>query len=312
VVAATVLLTLAIMTSGFGLFMLALVGLDLLVDPARRRLVPATFVPAGVWLVWYLALGRAGVAAHGSPFTADAMANEPSFVVGGLITAFGAATGVGESGGVVVLVVAAAALVIALVRRVEVPRRTLALMGAIVAMYVLLGLVRSGLGIEAQYYTRYTYLSGILALLALATAIGRRPLPTVSRVRLVAVGAVGLVVALSLLWNVRLLLLGRDLFLQRADMTRALVALATTDPLPRGVDASVDLVLIPSPDRVRAIVARFGSPLTDSLAGDAVRPTPEAVRADALKRAQDPPAFVLAGCIGSRPLPADCARFDGS
>jgi hypothetical protein len=178
-------------------------------------------------------------------------------------------------------------------------------------MYVLLGLVRSGIGIEAQYYTRYTYLSGIFALLALAAAIGRRPMPEVPRVRLVAVGAIGLVVALSLLWNVRLLLLGRDLFLERADMTRALVALATTDPLPSGVEASVDLVLIPSPDRVRAIVARFGSPLSDSLAGGAVPPIPEAVRAEALQRAQDPPDFVLAGCIGSRPLPADCARFDG-
>ena len=311
VVAATILLVLAIMTSGFGLFMLALVGLDLLVDPARRRLVPATFVPAGIWLVWYVALGRAGVAAHGSPFTADAIVNVPSFVLGGLTTAFGAALGVGEAGGLIAVAATAALLVIALVRRIVVPRRTIALLGAIVAMYILLGLVRSNLGIEAQYYTRYTYLSGILALLALATAIGRRPMPEAPRLRLLAVGAVGLVITLSLLWNVRLLLSGRDLFLQRADLTRALVALATTEPLPPGVDPSVDLVLIPSPDRVRAIVARFGSPLSDSLAGDAVRPIPEEATADALKRALDPPEFVLAGCIGSRPLPADCARFDG-
>ena len=136
-------------------------------------------------------------------------------------------------------------------------------------------------------------------------------MPEAPRLRLLAVGAVGLVITLSLLWNVRLLLSGRDLFLQRADLTRALVALATTEPLPPGVDPSVDLVLIPSPDRVRAIVARFGSPLSDSLAGDAVRPIPEEATADALKRALDPPDFVLAGCIGSRPLPADCARFDG-
>ena len=312
VVAATILLVLAIMTSGFGLFMLALVGLDLLVDPARRRLVPVTFVPAGIWLVWYLALGRAGVAAHGSPFTADAIVNVPSFVLGGLTTAFGAALGVGEAGGLIAVAATAALLVIALVRRIVVPRRTIALLGAIVAMYILLGLVRSNLGIEAQYYTRYTYLSGILALLALATAIGRRPMPEAPRLRLLAVGAVGLVITLSLLWNVRLLLSGRDLFLQRADLgTRALVALATTEPLPPGVDPSVDLVLIPSPDRVRAIVARFGSPLSDSLAGDAVLADPRGGQADALKRALDPPDFVLAGCIGSRPLPADCARFEG-
>ena len=38
---ATALLTVGMMTSGFGIFMLVLVGLDLLLDPRRRRLVLA-------------------------------------------------------------------------------------------------------------------------------------------------------------------------------------------------------------------------------------------------------------------------------
>ena len=312
VVGATALLTAAIMTSGFGLFVLALVGLDLLVDPRRRRLVLATFVPAGIWLGWYLALGRAGVAAHGDPFSASALANVPSFVIAGLGSAVGGATGVGDVAGVVVGLVLVVVVAWRAMREGSPgARRALAFVGAIAAMYVLLGLVRSAIGVEAQYYTRYTYLSGMFALIALANLVGRRPMPAAPRPRLVATAVIGAAVALSLLWNVRLLLLGRDLFGQRAELTRALVSLALTDPLPAGVDASRDLVLVPSPDALRAIVAGHGSPLTDSLAGDAVAPMPASVRSDALDRAQHPPAFVIAGCIGSRPLPADCARFEG-
>ena len=40
--AATGLLIVAVMTSGYGLFMLGLVGLDVLLDPRRRKWVAAT------------------------------------------------------------------------------------------------------------------------------------------------------------------------------------------------------------------------------------------------------------------------------
>src|SRR5689334_6775680 len=52
VAGAVILLTVGVMTSGFGLFMGALVGLDVLLDPRRRRWVPALFIPAGVYLAW--------------------------------------------------------------------------------------------------------------------------------------------------------------------------------------------------------------------------------------------------------------------
>ena len=41
------LLTVAVMTSGYGLFMLGLVGLDVLLDPRRRRWILPLVVPAG-------------------------------------------------------------------------------------------------------------------------------------------------------------------------------------------------------------------------------------------------------------------------
>jgi hypothetical protein len=75
-------------------------------------------------------------------------------------------------------------------------------------------------------------------------------------------------------FNVRLLFDGRDLFLERADLTRALITVALEpDDLP-GLDRDRSLVVVPSPRSLEEIVGRYGSPLRDSLAGDAVRPIP--------------------------------------
>ena len=310
VAAAVALLTAAVMTSGFGLFLLALVGLDVLLDRERRRLVPAMVVPAGVWLAWYLAIGRAGVGAHGSPFTAEAIANVPGFVVAGLIAALGNASGTGDAGGSVLLVALVVGLAAALFRAPRaVPTRALAYLGAIVAMYALLGIVRLADGPAAATYSRYAYLSGMLVLLGIAALVGRRPMPAAPRLRLVVVGVAAAAVAVALAWNVRLLLVGREVFAERADLTRALVQLGLTDPLPAGVDPRLSLILVPSPEQLRAIVAAHGSPLRDTLAGDAVRPIPEAARAEALGRAQHPPDWLLAGCGGDGPQPAGCERF---
>jgi hypothetical protein len=310
--AATLLLTLAVMTSGFGLFMLALVGLDLLVDRRRWRWLPATFVPAAVWLAWFVAIGRAGVAAHGSPFTAEALANVPSFIVGGLGAAYGGAVGLGDGSGLGLAAAGVFVLLLGFSLHDEgraAPLRAIACVGAIVAMYALLGLVRASDGADAAAYTRYTYLSGMFALLAIASLVGRRPLPARPVTRAVAIGVTAGVVTMSLVWNVRFLVAGRGLFADRADLTRALVELGLTDPLPAGLDPTLSLILVPSPESLRTIVARYGSPLVDRLAGDAVPPIPDAARAEALGRATNPPDWLLAGCGGDRPQPLGCERF---
>jgi hypothetical protein len=180
------------------------------------------------------------------------------------------------------------------VRRRAVPGRALACYGAIVAMYAIFGLVRSQVDAQAVFYSRYSYLSGIFALLGVAVLVGRFPIPTAVRRRELMVGAVMLAFALSLIWNVQLLVAGRDLFAQRAERNRALVELGLSDPLPAGVDPALSLVLVPSPVRLHAIVARYGSPLQDRYADDAIPPITDVARADALARATDPPAWLLA------------------
>ncbi len=294
VAGAVALSTLSIATSGFGLFMLALVGLDLLCDPRRRRLALAMVVPAGVYAGWYLAFGRAGLATYGDPFTLGRLVAIPLFTLDGTAEAFSSATGSGRELGRVIVLALAGWLAFRAIRRQPIPPRALAFFGAIVVEYGLLSLVRAQLDVDATYYSRYSYLSGIFALLGIAELIGRRPVPADPRVRFVAVAAVASVFVLSLTLNVSLLLGGRELFAQRAEMTRALVQLGTTMPLPPGVNPDLSLVLVPSPVRLDRIVAQYGSPLHDSLAGDVVPAIPAIVQADALDRATHPPAWLLA------------------
>ena len=74
------------------------------------------------------------------------------------------------------------------------------------------------------------------------------------------------IVAFSLVWNVSLMLAGRALYAERADLTRALIVVGTTDPLPPGVDPNLNLVLVPSPVQLRSVLATYGSPMADRLA----------------------------------------------
>ena len=177
VVAGTALSTVAMMTSGFGIFMLVLLGLDLLLDPRRRRLVLALAVPAGVYLAWYVVFGRSGVGTARDPFTLDALLSVPYFIVDGVGTAFGSALGIGPVPGRIAAIALAVVIVIQLVRGRSVPSRTLACFGAILFEYALLGLLRAQLFDGAAEYSRYAYLSGIFALLGLASLVGPISLP---------------------------------------------------------------------------------------------------------------------------------------
>ena len=290
-VAAAGLLTIAIMTSGYGLFMLALVGFDLLLDPRRRRWIGPLLVPAVLWGTWYLALGRSGVDTYGNPFTLDRLSAIPRFALDGLSAAFGAAAGGGAATGPLLVLGVVAWIAYLVARRRPIPSRAVACLLAILTVYVIVGLVRVQLGIAAEAFTRYTYLTGMLALISMASLIGRPAIP--QRQLPLAVGAGVLVLVISLGWNVSLLIAGRGLYAERAELTRALVMLGTTDPLPAGVEPNRSLVLVPSPTELRRITATYGSPLTDVVAPGSVAPVSGAALDEALRRAQNPPDWLL-------------------
>ena len=98
----------------------------------------------------------------------------------------------------------------------------------------------------------------------------------------------------ALVTNVGLLVLGRELFLQRADMTRALVTVTLDPDRPRGFDDRSP-VLIPSPADVRWIVAKYGDPRSDALVPASVREIPPEILLEARRRLVDgPPATTVA------------------
>ena len=276
VVVATGFLTVGMMTSGFGIFMLVLVGLDLLLDPKRRRHALALFVPGLVYVAWYLTFGRSGLATARDPFTLDALLSVPRFVLEGAGTAMGSVIGVGPQLGAVAAVVLAIGLVGQVLRGGHVPSRAIAWFGAIVFMYALLALVRAQLFDGAAEYSRYAYLSGIFAMLGLAALVGRRSLPTARNARLAAVAGLTAVMTLALIWNGWLLLAGRGIFEDRAAYTRAAVTVVMGE-LPAGVDPNKVKLLDRTVTRLREVIAEFGSPLADSLAGDAVPPVDPAL-----------------------------------
>lgn len=275
VTAATALMTLGMMTSGFGIFMLAFAGLDLLLDPRRRRMVLALFVPAGVYLAWYLAFGRTGLATHRDPFTFAALLDVPWFVIDGAGTAIGAAVGVGPVLGRVVGAGLLAWIAWCVVRGGpgSVPSRALAALGAILVQYAILATLRAQLFEGAAEYSRYAYLSAIFALVGITSLIGHRRLLGPGSWRLARMGGLVAMATLAITWNLWLLIAGRAIFLDRADASRAKVIVATSD-LPPGIDPDKALILDRPASRLRVAVDRFGSPLTDTLAGDAVRPVP--------------------------------------
>jgi hypothetical protein len=281
VAGATALLTVGMMTSGFGIFMLVLVGLDLLFDGRRRRLVLALFVPAVIYLGWYLVFGRTGLATARDPFTLDAFLSVPGFVIDGVGTAFGSAVGVGPILGRIGAVALAVGILVQVVRGGSVPSRALACFAAIVVQYAILGLLRAQLFDGAAEYSRYAYLSGIMAILGLASLIGPRTIPATGPARLAALTAATLVATMAILWNAWLLKDGSELFAGRADNTRAQFTVITGDLGP-GVDPDQVVLLDRTVTRLREVVAEYGSPLSDSLAGDAVRPVSQA-RVEAIR-----------------------------
>ena len=88
----------------------------------------------------------------------------------------------------------------------------------------------------------------------------------------------------ALILNGRFLLAGRELFLARADMTRALITVALAPDIPASVDRSRSLVLVPSPDALRRIADAYGDPRTDSIVPGSVRPIPPEILAEARRR----------------------------
>jgi hypothetical protein len=282
--AVAALLMLALMSTGIGIVVATAVGIEWLIDRRWRRYVPILLVPAVLYLAWLVAFGRAAVTARRDPLSTAALSDVPAFVADGIGNALSAVTGLPQ----VVAAVAVAAIVGIAVRRRRPERSQLArvagLAVAIVLMYGLTAVVRAQTLIGAADYPRYTYISGVLTLVLVGTAIGPVTIPAPGRERrLLVAGLAGWITAATIL-NVSLLVYGRATFLIRADTTRALVRVALAEDRPNTVDLDRSLVLVPAPAVLERIAADYGDPRTDALVPWAVRPIPTSVQAAAEER----------------------------
>jgi hypothetical protein len=270
--AIVLLLVLSLATSGLALIFLVIVALTMALRPAWRRFMPWLLVPVLVYLAWYLAIGGSGILRN--PFSMDQLLQAPWFVAEGVENSIGAVIGLGPVFSGVVLLGLLLVLLEAVVRGHRVPVPAIALSFGLMFQYALIAVTRAGITFGQSDYTRYTYLGGILALLAIASMAGSIPLPTAPVPRRAIVVGATLVLEIALVLNVQLLVAGRDFFLIRAQFTRALIGESLARTSADGVDPTRSLVIVPSPDSLRRIEARYGLPLSDSLAADAIEPAP--------------------------------------
>jgi len=275
------LLLAAVMCSTIGVIVSIAVGVEWVMDRRWRDAITAMLLPAIILLAWLVTVGRDGVLER-DPLIQEALATVPGYVLRGLGNAAGAITGLPVIG------VALAALVVPLGlrrwRAGHLPARATGILVAIAVQYLLTGLVRGPLGAEFVDYTRYTYVAGILGMVALGNLLGPVRLPEHGRLRSAMVATLTIWLTLSLSHNGQLLVLGRDLFLERADLTRALVTVALDPAPPEGAQMDRSLVLVPAPVSLQRIVAAYGDPRGDALVPFAVRSIPEPILSEATRR----------------------------
>ena len=276
----SILLLIGLATVGVALAFCVAVTVESLVARRLRSMLVPLAIPALIYAAWFIAFGRFGIRS-GTALSTSAFIDVPSAIITGLSNAAGAITGVGPNLGIVPAAGIAVWAGVRTWRDRGLPPRFVGCIAGIAVLYGLIGLTRSHDFTGIIGYTRYTYVSGILLLIAVGSLAGRIHLPEAPNRRLMTMVPLGGLLAAALVFNARLLLDGRDLFLTRAARTRALITVSMERPLPATTDPNRSLVLVPSPAVLETLLARYGSPLSDVLVPWAVEPIPPDILATA-------------------------------
>lgn len=148
------LLLASLATSPIGVVMSFAVGIEWLVDRRWRRFVPYLVVPAGIYLIWYLAYGRYGLDPERDPLSPASLARVPGFVIDGLGSVVGVVAGVPYEAGLLVLIAVVIGVGVRHRRRLRSPR-VVGIAVALVAQFTLAALIRAHL-FEGPRSTRDT------------------------------------------------------------------------------------------------------------------------------------------------------------
>ncbi|HET9458173.1 MAG TPA: hypothetical protein VFO78_12575 [Candidatus Limnocylindrales bacterium] len=285
-IGSAVLLTVCLASAGIALAFVVAMFVELLIRRMPREILLTLGPPVAVYGVWFAAFGRHGVTTR-PPLSAEALLDVPGSIVTGFGNAAGAISGTGPAIGLAVAAAIAAWAGMVIWRERRLPARFIGCVAGIATLYGLIGLTRAHQFEGIVDYTRYTYVASILLLIGLSDLAGRIELPRPGGGRVAFLAATGSLLAVALAFNIRLLFDGRELFLERAAMTRALVTVGLSRPLPASTDPNRTLVLVPSPAALERIVMAYGSPVGDSIVPGAVEPIPPDVLAEARRRLEE-------------------------
>ncbi len=288
VIGASILLLASVMSSGMGLVLLVAAFGRTLLDPTARRRAVALVLPVVTYAVWYLAIGHDAVGQGGH---LARLTDLIRFAARGVGHAVSATTGVSWLPasawlGLAIFGVVAVATALVVVRHRPPPTLAAGAILAIVAMYVLIGLVRAGRTNDFATRGRYVYVAVFLVILVIADWLpilgewvaGRPPW------RNALVAALSLVLVAAIAANLVALNAIRERFAYRAEVTRAFIALAVANPGASWIDPTSGLRGMPTVPDLVAVVGRFGSPVRDDLFPGVVRRLRPEAREAALLR----------------------------
>ncbi len=261
IVMAALLLVASVASSAVGLVFVVVVAIDRYLRGGFRDAFAVAAVPVIAFVGWLAAVVAFGIGPARVPGPGDPAGTLGAFV-GGIGAGAGALAGLGPTLGILLVPLVVAVPVLAIARRWPTRARVVAAVGGVLAMSALVAAGRTALepGIEAS--PRYTYVTFVLLTLSVAEIVPVAR-PALSRPA-VRVGAAA-VLALSVAWNLLLLVEVRATFLERADYFRAIVATAVDPAALPDVPSDVPLDPYPSRDALRRLLAEYGDATRDAL-----------------------------------------------
>jgi hypothetical protein len=270
--AVAVLLLVAVMSGGPGLFYLPAVAIVASLVPGRRRELWVVLPAALAFVGWELAYGG-GASTAATLGDVSALRALGDYVRTGVAHAMGAVTGLEDQVGLILAVALLGATAWHLLGHR--PLRVAAVAGAagLVSAFAVTGLARAQFGAEQATAARYVYTAAPFVLLMACAWLGTLA-PIEARRPRVAL-TVSVVLAVALVANLTGIRWWQQFFLERATETRAAVAVllryggSTAIPADLPIVGRADLRIegLPTPGRLADLVERYGSPLDDPLSG---------------------------------------------
>jgi hypothetical protein len=209
----------SLMFSGVGPVLVLLVAVDLALDRERRPALVTLVPPVVAATVWYLTVGRSGVAQDTFRISLREYPVLLEYVPNGIGVAAAGLFGLSASWSRVAVAVLAGAVAAAAARDRRPNGRMIAAAVTLVALYTLTGIERGKMGVDQAGSPRYVYLGAVFTLLVLVEVV--------RNVRWRSVWAAGIAVVAVAGALHSLMVLDRQILLRNAMSAREVVQLQT-------------------------------------------------------------------------------------